>query len=195
MYLDLPSIGDYSMNQTVVAGTLREIGFKSNDVIKFVNSIYQHLHENKVFHKFENFLHEVSTSSHPWRLVNDIDDQIEFAINLAKKACFKYPRPLWSEVLHHASLTLRYWIIAESSILNKIPDGPLLLTIQQSLPALDMNIEQLSPLPIPRLRQIKIFKLEALQQLREARKNAVRLRNKFLVELRQRIVTRKKGHT
>ena len=194
MYLDLPSIDDYSMNQTVVAGTLREIGSKSKDVTKFVNSIYLHLHQNKVFHKFETLLHEASTSSHPWILANEIDDQVGLAINLAKKVCFKYPRPPWSEILHHASLTLRYWIIAESSTLNNIPNGTLLLKIQHSLPALEENISQLSSVPATRLQQIKQFKSTSLQQLREARKNAVELRREFLVELRQRIATRKKSN-
>ena len=107
--------------------------------------------------------------------------------------CFKYPRPPWSEILHHASLTLRYWIIAESSTLNNIPSGALLLKIQQSLPALEENISQLSPLSATRLQQIKQFKSTSLQQLREARKNAVELRREFLVELRQHIATRKKS--
>ena len=144
MYLDLTQLKNYNMNQAIVAGTLQEIGSKSRDVVKFVDTVYMHLHQNKVFHKYEIFQLEASTSTTPWRMANDIDDQIGLAINLGKKACFKYPRPPWSEVLHHASLTLRYWTIAESSVLNKIPTIDVLETIQQSVPALDTHIAHLS---------------------------------------------------
>ena len=68
------------------------------------------------------------------------------AITKAKKECFKYQRPPWSEVLHKASLTLRYWIIAESSLLNKIKTNEVLNNIQNTIPELDKNIQQLSHL-------------------------------------------------
>ena len=193
MYIDLPKIQDFTMNQTMVKGTLREIGSKSKDIVKFVETIYEHLHQNKTFHKFELLQLEVSEADKPWRIANIIDDQLGLAITKAKKECFKYQRPPWSEVLHKASLTLRYWIIAESSLLNKIKTNEVLNNIQNTIPDLDKNIQQLSDLPKKRLLQIKVFKQEALKQLRLARKNAVELRKEFLLELRQRIASRKKS--
>ena len=53
IYLELPQIQNYNMNQPIVRGTLREISSKSKDIVKFVETIYAHLHHNKTFHKFE----------------------------------------------------------------------------------------------------------------------------------------------
>lgn len=106
MYLDLPKIKNDNISQTVGTGTLWEIGSKSRYVVKFIDTVYMHLHKNKVFHKFELFHLKVSTSKRPWRIANEIDYQIGLAINLGGKEYFRYPRPLWSVVLHHASLTL-----------------------------------------------------------------------------------------
>ena len=39
MYLDLPKIQDYNMNQPIVKGTLREIVSKSKDIVKFIDTI------------------------------------------------------------------------------------------------------------------------------------------------------------
>ena len=85
MYLDLPKTHHYNRNQTIVTGTLRRIGSKSKHIVKFVDKIYNHLNQNKVFHKFELFQLEVSTSEKSWRIANEIDNQMELAINLAKK--------------------------------------------------------------------------------------------------------------
>ena len=76
---------DFSMNKTAVKGTLGEIGTKSKDIVKFLNKVYHHLHQNKVFHKFETFLLEAPTSDHPWRQANEIDEQIGLAINAGKR--------------------------------------------------------------------------------------------------------------
>ena len=108
MYLDLPKINDYIMNRPIVTGTSREIGSKSKDIVKFVEIIYEHLHQNKIFHKFELLQLEVLEAEKPWRIANVIDNQLRLAINKAKKECFKYQRPPWSEILHHALLKLRY---------------------------------------------------------------------------------------
>ena len=101
---------------------------------------------------------------------NIINDQLGLAIKKAKKDCFKYQRPPWSEILQQTSLTLWYWIIVESSLHNKIHTSKVLKEIQKRLPELDNNIQKSSKqLPI-RLTQIKEFKTEALKQLREERK-------------------------
>ena len=115
--MDIPL---YSHANTIhiTQNELREIHSDSHKVGKFIDTIYTHLLHNNVFNKHNMFQATVSAKPNPWIQANIIDHQLDRAIKQAQKWCFKSIRPPWSEVLHHASISLRYWKIAESEIKN-----------------------------------------------------------------------------
>ena len=70
-----------------------------------------------------------------------------------------------------------------ASLLNTIDTEDVLNEIQQQLPTMDINMQELSMFSSRGLSQIKEFKKEAIEYLQEVRKNSVELRQEFLIEL------------
>ena len=79
-------------------------------------------------------------NSTPCIEANNIDHQLDRAIKQAQTWCFKSIHPPWSEVLHHASITLRYWKIAESEITNNTIFIEAREKIRETLPSLPINL-------------------------------------------------------
>jgi hypothetical protein len=94
---------------TVVCSDLRFISTDSAGVSKFIDKAYDHLEENKVFHKLQEFLLDFDVSERPWELANIIDLLIGQAFQCAEASCAKPRRPPWSIKLHQASKQVRFW--------------------------------------------------------------------------------------
>ena len=101
--------------------------------------------------------------------------------------CLYQWRPPWSEKLHHASLTVRFWKTLETGIKIKQKQQDSLAEIRNILPSLPI-VEQ--PIEVI-LENIKTAQTE----LRKIRANAVHERRYFLNELKERIAMRKTQST
>jgi hypothetical protein len=149
-------------------------------VAKFISKVFAHLQENKVFHKFQEYLLDVDGMPEPWREANAIDDLLGQAFAIGEQDCSSTPRHPWSENLHKASQKVRYWkafITAKSTGVNQSdvldalaadiwPDGP-----------------PLSPSNRYVLRKVKIAAKRALKRVQRDSANE---RKTFLQELRRR---------
>jgi hypothetical protein len=87
----------------------RSVSSSIRHVAKFVSKVYDHMQENKAFHKYQEYLLDVDTEPEPWRLANDIDDVVGQALAIGEAACSSTPQPPWSGPLHKASQKVRYW--------------------------------------------------------------------------------------
>jgi hypothetical protein len=105
---------------------LRFVSSASPDVKKFVRKMFSHLHENKVFHQYQDFRLDKDIAAKHWVLANKIDVHIGHAFQLAKASCCKHPKPPWSEKLHLASLKVRFWRTALTKLLTKVPQSAVL---------------------------------------------------------------------
>jgi hypothetical protein len=99
-------------NPAIVPPGKRFVSSRSADVSKFVPKMASHLHKNKVFHKFHEFLVDCNTHAKPWEGDNAIDSLLGQAFKTAKRHCATPERPPWSEKLHIASMKVRYWQVA-----------------------------------------------------------------------------------
>jgi hypothetical protein len=73
---------------------MRFVSTSGPDVTKFVQKMYVHLAENKVFHQFQDFCLDVDVAAEPWRAANKIDKAIGHAFTTAGKHCYKTPKPI-----------------------------------------------------------------------------------------------------
>jgi hypothetical protein len=71
----------------------------SRHVTKFISKVFAHLQENKVFHKFQEYLLDVDVIPEPWREANAIDDILGQAFAVGEQECSSTPRHPWSENL------------------------------------------------------------------------------------------------
>ena len=183
-FIDHPLKETLSFSQPIVSPELRVIYSDSSKVNLFINTVDSHFQCNGLYDKTNSFQSTIQTNTQPWIEANIIDTQIGLAIQHGKKKCFVPKRPPWSEKLHHASLTVRFWKTAESGTTPPI---------QNQQDSLDEIRNELSSLPtsIPTLPIIKENLKEAMKVLRKTRVNAVEARKEFLQELRERIATRK----
>ena len=112
IFINIPIKKYLQLQQPMVNNSLQEIGSTSTNIEKFINTVYTHLVFNNVFGMEEQFIKSIDQNQKPWITANHIDFMLGQAIQAGKKLCHKPTRPPWSEKLHHASLTLQFWIIA-----------------------------------------------------------------------------------
>ena len=120
---------DYSKTDNIQQMNHRQLTTKSQNIVQFINIIYTHCQQNKLFEKLQKF----STTKHQTtiRLGNTIDNQLTKGILKALKLCSHPVTYPWSIKLHKASLRVKYWKIALVTQ-TKTPT-PALKIIQQSL--------------------------------------------------------------
>ena len=186
-FLDIGGHASLCLSSPIAPHALRHIHSNSILVNKFVATSYKHLLHTGVFHKFALFLLDVDTSATPHVLANIIDDQVTFGLLHGDKACSRPATHPWSELLHHASLRVRYWKTYLSDQCHRIDT---LDTVAATLSAID-------PLPVgPHTpSQARKHLSQAKQALRTARKHAVAARAAFLSDLKLRIASRKTSTT
>ena len=181
-FMDIP-LYHHQNTKHIIQNSLREIHSDSHKVGEFIDNIYTHLLHNNVFHKHQVFQLTIKENSQPWIEANKIDHQLDRAIKQAQTWCLKKSRPPWSEVLHHASITLRYWKIVESENSNKTVYIEAKEKIRETLPSL--------PLTIPNITSVRKNIKASRKKLRLIRVDAVKHRQAFLHELKERIALRK----
>jgi hypothetical protein len=138
----------------------RSVGTQSPNVTRFVESAYNHLVNNHVFKQFANFASNIEIISRPWETANKLDDMLGQAFSLAKKKCYKTPRPPWSDKLYYASLKVRYWRTALTAHRTNVDHSITLADITKKIWCDD------PPPPIPR-------NLRALQSVTRAAQRAL----------------------
>ena len=102
MFIDLPIKNDFKQKNPIVPADMREIGSKAKHVDKFLSTIYNHLQQNKIFHKIRDFKLDIDNSKKLWKIANQIDKMLGTAIIVAKQQCYQQQKPPWSEALHMA---------------------------------------------------------------------------------------------
>ena len=171
---------EYSQTDKIPKMGHRAISSRSKDIANFITIVHNHCINNNVFRQLDNYGTQEPTLD--IRLGNKIDGQMTKGILKALKACSKAPHYPWSEILHKASLRVKFWKIALTTKLTKLP------------PALEIIRATLTDMP-PSLpaRTTKKKKLkEALIQLRKIRQDSHHHRKTFLHNLKQTIATRQK---
>jgi hypothetical protein len=183
IFLDLAKRESLGLSSPIVPHSRRPIHSNSPHVRDFVWAAYQHLQENKALHKFAEFNLDAATSNNPSKTANAIDRQVTKALLYAQKKCSRPQSHPWSEVLHIASLKLRYWKTAISSRRNHFDAAPELALI----------CETTGPMPpIPQDTRLLLNHVRVAQaHLRIKRRQAKAARQEFLQELKERIATRK----
>jgi hypothetical protein len=164
---------------------MRFVSTSSPDVTKFVQKMYRHLAENKVFHQFQYFCLNVDVAAEPWRDANKIDNDIGHAFSAIEKHCSKTPKPPWSETLHHTSLKVRYWKTALTARRTGVHQDTVLR---------NLAVEIWSNAPTPQtpvsIRILQKIGTAAQRALRRVRRHAVKERELFLNELKARLALR-----
>jgi hypothetical protein len=148
-----------------------------------VTGMASQLHENKLFHKYEEFMVDCDTLQKPWEPANAIDSMLGQAFETAERHCSTPDRPPWSEKLHLASMEVRYWQVALTERLTGVSQRTILAEIGP-------KIWKTVP-PTPQLlRSLRSIGNAAKQALRRIRRDAYEERKAFLEELKARVVLR-----
>jgi hypothetical protein len=142
-----------------------------------------HLHENKLFHKYEEFMVDCDTLQKPWEPANAIDSMLGRAVETAERHCSTPGRPPWSEKLHLASMKVRYWQVALTERLTGVSQQTILDDIGPKIWKTVPSTPQL-------LRSLRSIGNAAKRALRRIRRNAYEKRKSFLEELKARIALR-----
>ncbi len=182
-FLGLDKKSTFGLPSPIARTSLRHIGSNSPSVAKFVQTIFSHLMENKVFHAFREFLLDVDSADKPYLAADKIDTSIGHAIHAAENQCAVPPRPPWSEHLHLASLQVRYWKTALTARNTRA-------NLNDELDAIQAQIEP-QPLIPHSPKAVRAHLLQATRHLRTTRKHAVTARRSFLMEMKERIASRK----
>jgi hypothetical protein len=169
---------------TVVRSDLRFISTDSADVSKFIEKTYDHLDENKVFHKFQEFLLDVDVSARPWDLANSIDLLIGQAFQCAEADCAKPRRPPWSIKLHKASKKVRFWKTALTQRRTGISQAAILHELGTTIWG-----DDIPKIPHHEKSLINVGRA-AEKALSRIRKNAKAERTQFLHAHRERLALR-----
>jgi hypothetical protein len=147
--------------------------------------MFSHLHGNKVFHQYQDFLLDKDIVDKHWVLANKIDVHIGHAFQLAEASCYKHPKLPWSEKLHLTSLKVKFWRTALTERLTKVPQSAVLR---------NLAAEIWKTAPPPRVpKQIRILKsvgTAAQRALRRIRRDAAKEHELFLNELKSRLAQR-----
>jgi hypothetical protein len=165
-------------NPAIVPPAKRFVSSRSDDVSKFVRKMSSHLHENKVFHKFQEFLVDCDHHDKPWEPANAIDSLLGQAFKTAERHCATPERPPWSEKLHLASMKVRYWQVALTASMTGVAQDDLLAT-------LGPKIWKTIPSTPLLLRTLRSVGKAARRALRRIRRDAYDERKAFLEELRR----------
>ena len=122
---------------------LQEIHSTSNKVSSFIITMYNHLDHNDVFCHYIAFINTIGNDKY---VVNrkKIDAHIVITIHLAKKARHSFPCPPWSKKLHHASLQVHFWSIAEYIKPSTKKNNLALQEIRQKIPTLPHILPDIS---------------------------------------------------
>jgi hypothetical protein len=182
-FLGLDKQSTFGLPSPIARTSLRHIESNSQSVAKFIQLVYAHLTENKVFHSFAEFLQDVDTADRPYIAADSIDRSIGHALSAAERKCAIPPRPPWSEKLHLASLQVRYWKTALSACTTRADVNDELIAIQAQI----ASQPPVPSSPVAIQRQLS----QATKLLRTVRKHAVLARRDFLLELKERIASRK----
>jgi hypothetical protein len=187
IFIDLAKRESLGLSSPLVPHSRRFIHSNCPQVRDFIWEAYKHLQENKIFHQFGEFTLDADTCQDPSQTANAIDRQVTKALLHAEKKCSRPQSHPWSEVLHLASLKLRYWKTVLSSRRSDY----------DATCELDLICETTGPMPpIPPDTKILLTCIRlAHAHLRIKRRNAVAARQAFLQELKERIATRKTSNS
>jgi hypothetical protein len=115
------------------------VSSSSRHVTKFIAKVHSHLQENRIFHRFAEYILDVDVLPEPWKEANIIDNMLGQAFVASERECVSLPRHPWPENLHIASQKVRYsktYITAKTTNTNHNealftladniwPEGPL----------------------------------------------------------------------
>ena len=169
---------------TMAPPSRRSISSKSQDVILFVSTLYQHFTDtggHKLMHQFNE---QSSSLPEPWILANKIDSLLGQAIDKAFRICSKPRRPPWSDTLHLASMKVRYWQIYLSSLTTNAQHNSVLAELSPKIWPTNPPHHPAS------IRNTKSILRAARRNLRTARRNAYATRKLFLEKQRSLLASR-----
>jgi hypothetical protein len=151
----------------------RSVSSSSRHVASFISNVYDHLQENKAFHKY--------VDPEPWRLANDIDEQ---AFALGEASCSSIPQHSWSENLHKASQKVRYWKTLIAARTTGVCQEQVLADLAREI------WPDGRPTPPVNNYVLRKVKIAAERALKRTRRDGDKERKAFLRELLVREATR-----
>jgi hypothetical protein len=159
---------------------LRGISGKSKHAAKYINNVFKHLQDHNAFRRGETVFGAIEGSTIPVcpKLLvasNRIDRDITRALLYAEKTCRLPDRPPWSEALHLASKTVRFWKTFISGIRTATD-------VNEALSAICADLAWDS-IPSPLLKDAKLELTQAQTDLKDCRAHAVENRQEFLSKL------------
>jgi hypothetical protein len=124
------------------------------------------------------------TDAQTTQTADSLDQQITRALLLAEQKCKTPLREPWSDELHFASLTVKYWQLTLAAHANHYDCSDTLAVTNAALPAQHRQALHPDLTPMQSLNKAK-------KALAKARLDAKHLRKTFLEARRERIATRK----
>jgi hypothetical protein len=170
----------FGSHPAITSARTRYVNSNTTNVNICISHVYKHLQDTGTFKRLHKYQEKLPTLMDK----ASIDGQITRALLSAELKCKKPIKAPWLDILHYASLQVKYWRLTFAAKTNYYDCVTTLANINAELPVEKRQSPQPTLTPTQSLNLAK-------KALTAAILEAEQLRKTFLEERRERITTRK----